>query len=799
MAKIRNNIEKRFENFGLFITRYPKSVLLGVVLLLALMISNVPNIKMDTSSEGFLHPDDPTLIEYNRFRDSYGRDDKAVVAIKTDDVFTKAFLQKLIKLHNEIESSVPYVKNVDSLVNARNTRGEGDELIVEDLLESFPETKEEMKELRQRAMDSVFYKNLLLSEDGTLTTIIVETVAYSGIGKEEEDEFGGFEEEEEPAGKREYLSDKENSTFVNKLTEVVKKYEGENFKIQIAGNPVVTNDLKTSMSGDMQKFMRLGILLMLIILFIMFRRVTGVLYPLLVIILTLLSTVGMMAFMGVAFKLPTQILPSLLLAVSIGATVHILAIFYRKFNETKDKAGAISYTLGHSGLAIFMTSLTTALGVGSFSGAEVAPISDMGKFAAFGVMLSFFLTVTLLPALLQITPMKPKEVFSEKKGGAMDRFLLAIASIPINHTKKVIGVSGLLVVISLFAASGVKLSHNPIKWFPEDNAVRIATTAIDKDLKGSVTIEAILDTKKENGWYEPKLLKTLEKTAKEIEGFKNDEYFVGKTITISTIVKEINRALNENREEEYKIPDNKDLIAQEFLLFSNSGSDDLEKITNSSFSETRMTVKVPFLDAVTSKPLLDRVENKLKESFEGMDVTITGLSILFNRTLGAAVHSAVTSYVIAFVTITFMMIFMMGSIRIGLLSMIPNLAPIILGLSWMYLFSIPLDMFTLLIGSIAIGMVVDDTIHFFHNYQRYYRESRDAKEAIEHTFLTTGRALMITTIVLVGSFLIYLLATMISVQNFGFLTGFMIAMALVGDLLLTPALMIIISKKGWIK
>ncbi len=153
----------------------------------------------------------------------------------------------------------------------------------------------------------------------------------------------------------------------------------------------------------------------------------------------------------------------------------------------------------------------------------------------------------------------------------------------------------------------------------------------------------------------------------------------------------------------------------------------------------------------------------------------------------------------AAIAISFMMMLILGSVRIGLLSMIPNLAPIVVGLLLMYVAKIPLDMFTLLIGSIAIGLVVDDTIHFMHNFKRYYLESGDAEKAIEQTFLTTGKAMVITSIVLSLGFFAYLAANMISVQNFGLLTGAVILFALLSDLLLAPALMVVAAKRGWIK
>ena len=193
------------------------------------------------------------------------------------------------------------------------------------------------------------------------------------------------------------------------------------------------------------------------------------------------------------------------------------------------------------------------------------------------------------------------------------------------------------------------------------------------------------------------------------------------------------------------------------------------------------------------------MKREASKTFPNDTVITTGMVPLLINTFSHAISSSVRSYMIAAIAITFMMMLILGSVRIGLLSMIPNLAPIILGLLLMYSANIPLDMFTLLIGSIAIGLAVDDTIHFMHNFKRYYLESGDAAKAIEQTFYTTGKAMLITTIVLSLGFYAYMFANMISVQNFGLLTGSVIVLALLSDLLLAPALMMVVAKRGWIK
>ena len=796
-------LETLMGKLGSFISDNPFKVILVVLALLAAPLSHVPQIKMDTSTEGFMHPEDPVLVTYNKFRAQFGRDERIVLAIKSDDIFTVDFLTTLRDLHEELEEKVPYLDDITSLYNVRNTRGEGDKLITDDLLEPMPTTQAQADVIKKQAMASHFYKDLLLSQDAKMTTIIIETDAYSHVGVEEEsidDAFGDDESDAEavPAASedRTFLTDAENAELLKVVHTIVDKYKEKGLEIYVAGSPAVNNSLKAQMQADMQMFTRITFLIIIIFLFVMFRRVSAVVYPLIVIILSLVTTVGMMAWVGTAFKLPTQIVPSLLMAVSVGATVHILSIFFDKFNHTGDKKEAIKYTLGHSGLAIAMTSVTTAIGVGSFAGSEVAPISDLGIFASFGVMVSLLLTLTLLPALLSLTKLKPKP---KKDMGKFDELMGILALFPIKYYKGILIVSIVLVAVALFASTKIELSHNPLYWFQPDNENRISTEVIDENMNGTVTIEAIVDTGVENGWNDPQRLTKLNEMSARMESYVDAYTHVGKVVSLATIIKETNRALHENKEEAYSIPKDANLVSQELLLFENSGSDDLEDVVDSQFSKARITIKLPWTDAVKAVKVLNYVKDEVAKTFPKDKVETTGMIPLLINTFANAIHSSVTSYLIAFVLISFMMMLILGSVPMGLLSMIPNLVPIIMGLLLMYIANIPLDMFTLLIGSIAIGLAVDDTIHFLHNFRRYYLESGDEKKAIQQTFYTTGKAMVITTIVLSLGFYAYMMAQMISVQNFGLLTGSVIVMALLSDLLLAPALMMLVAKRGWIK
>ncbi len=797
MSKLRKRIEQWFEDFAGLIYRYRLLTLVVMTALVAGLVSGIPKLTIDTSTEGFLHEDDPILRRYEIFRDQFGRDDIIIIAVEPTELFDAATLAKIRALHDDLIENVPHLNDITSMVNARDTRGEGDLLIVEDLLERRPETAEQLADLRQRVMANPLYRNRLVSEDGGFTTVVIEIDAYGGDADEEE-ALTGFDDESRESGEAMArtpapLSDEEYRTAVAAVRNILARHRSEDFKLYLAGMPVVTDALKTSLVRDMGLFIRLALLTIAVCLFVMFRRVTGVVLPLLIVALSLASTLGTMGHLGVAVKIPTVILPSFILAVGVGAAVHLLAIFFRNLQRSGDKRRAIVEAMGHSGLAIAMTSLTTAVGLGSFATAEVAPVADLGRFASLGVLLALVYTIFLLPALLALIPLKPKKV--DREGGrspVADRFLDAVTDFSTGHPRAIAIASVLVIAVSLVGAVRLSFSHDVMSWLPDAWAVHRATDKIDQELKGSVAVEVILDTGRENGLYEPAVLKTLDRLARDIEAIELGTLFVGKVTSVADILKEIHQALNENRPDYYVIPDDAKLIAQEFLLFENSGSDDLENVIDSRFQLARFTVRVPWRDTLEYVPFIREVESRFRRALGDQGtITVTGMMSLLSRTMYAAIHSAGRSYVLAFVLITVMMILLIGSLKLGFISMLPNLAPIVVTLGLMGWFDFPLDMFTMLIGSIAIGLAVDDTIHFMHNFRRYHDETGDVVESVRATLHTAGRAMVVTTVVLSLGFFIYMFAAMNNVFYFGLLTGLTIVLALAADFLMAPALMVL--------
>ena len=788
----RTRSENRLENMGKWITKNPIKIILAMLIMSIGMISNLPKITIDTSTEGFLHSDDPALVRYEAFKEQFGQDEKIMVVVQSEDIFDAAFLKKLQNLHIELQDNVPHLNDITSLLNARNTRGENDQLIVEDLFENYPTSIQEIEAIKKIAVNSEMYKNLLFNEDLTYTTIILEPNAYES--SDDVNALEGFGDDT-PLEELEFLEDSSKSEMVNVAEIIAEKFKSEDFNVFIAGSLAVNDYNKRSVQKDMQKFVKLVLLMMMVFLFIVFRRISAVILPIFIVAISLLTTIGTMAFIGTPITIPTQILPSFLLAVGIGAVVHLLAMFFKDLNKNGDKHNAISYSLGHSGLAIIMTSLTTAAGLLSFSTAAIAPIADLGIFAAIGIMIALLNTLILLPAILAVLPIRPANQKHIQKSEKMDALLKAIAEFSVNNAKAIVAFSAVIAIVWTYFATNVEFKHDPLSWQPDNSPVKIATDTVDRELRGSVTMEVIIDTKKDNGLYNSELLTKLDTLRQKAEAIQNDKYFVGKGWSVAEVLKEIHRALHNNEQEYYAITENDALIPQEFLLFENSGSDDLVDLVDSSFSKARITFKLPWMEAGEYTELGDELKVLMRNELgNDVDIIITGMVPLFQRTLSAAMSSMATSYVIAFVLIAIMMIILLGSIKIGLISMIPNILPIILTLGFMSMVNMPLDMFTMLVGAIVIGLSVDDTVHYFHNFAKYHHKGHSTRESLEHTMIGTGRALVATTIVLSLGFYVYMFASLTNLINFGILAGGAISIALISNIILGPALLTLITK-----
>lgn len=790
---IKARVEMWFEASAAYLCRKRIPAIFVVLLATAAAATGLRNLVIDTSTESFLRTGDPVLERYEEFRDQFGRDDVIIVSVAADELFTLESLTGLKELHNSLASGVPNLASITSMINARNTRGESDRLIVEDLLHSWPESGQDLASLRSRVLANPLYRNLLISPDGTVTTIVLELARYTELEEQSvDDALALFDESSPDAGPREHLSEEEIQYVVEAVNEIVAEHRRDGFVLHAAGTPAVMESLKSALQQDMGRSVLLAVTVIALLLFAMFRSVAAVMLPLGVVVLALLSTLGLMGHLGTPVTLPIVILPSFLLAVGVGAAVHLLAIHYRNIRAGHDRERAIVAAVGHAGLPVLLTSLTTAAGLGSFAVADVAPIADLGQYSAIGVLIALVYTLILLPAGLALIPswaMQP--VASADGASAMtDRVLAAFARFGVRNAVPIVCAFAVAAATAFGLAAQLRFSHDVLSWLPDHWPVHQSTRAIDRDLGGTVSLEVVLDTGVENGLHDRDTLLKLDALKRDIEAESAGPTKVGAILSVADLLKEIHQALNENRAEFHRIPENPALIPQEFLLFENSGSDDLEDLVDFQFSRARFSMRVPWQDTLAYPPFIRDVEARFTDAFgNSADVTLTGIMSLLSRTLENTIRSAARSYLIAGVVVTLMMIALIGRIGTGLISMIPNFTPILFTLALMQIAGIPLNLFTMLVGSIAIGLAVDDTVHFMHHFHRYLERTGSVEAAVHETLQSSGRAMLLTSAVLTAGFFIFCLADMRNLVDFGFLTGITIVTALAADFVLAPALM----------
>lgn len=376
----------------------------------------------------------------------------------------------------------------------------------------------------------------------------------------------------------------------------------------------------------------------------------------------------------------------------------------------------------------------------------------------------------------------------------VDRFIFAVSSFGMRHAKKIFAGTLLLAAFSIVGLSKVYFSHDPVRWYPKDHPTRVSGELIDRELSGSMTLEVIVDSGQNNGLYDPKFLHLLEQIEQTSLDYQPGAQDIKKTISILGVVKENHKILHEGKQEYYQIPDTREEIAQELLLFENAGSDDLEEFTDSNFRIARISMLMPFQNMIGMKQYLAELDAKhkaliIESGLTDVSVHTTGLIMIFAKTLLVMLWGTIMSYGQSFLLVGALMFLMMGNFRTGMLAFGPNMIPVLLTIGVMGWMNMPLDLLTSLLGCIIIGIAVDDTIHFMHHYRSYAAQGYDPETSVRKTLDIAGRAIVFTSVVLVGCFLIHLTDTFVTSKNFGFLLSIALSTALICNLLVVPALM----------
>lgn len=738
----------------------------AVFLLTAILGAGIPKIRLDNSNEAWFAPNDPTVSRYEDLKRTFGSDTFIYFLLEVENVFTPEVLQTLEQITGELESmsyrGEPIFREIIHLGNVRYLRGDAASIEVIGLTEDLPEGSAGMNTWRTRAFELPTYENLLVNRAGNATGIVATMNLHPGDG--------------------DY-----HSVVTDVLRQKLKEPPFASLTVTAAGGPLLDADMDRVTASEGITFGALAIAINLLAMAWLFKRWAGVVIPVAVMVMTLVCTFGLLGHSGVTVNVVVIILPALLTSVSVSDSVHVMSEYQTVRAQGRNRHDAIVFTVAQVGLAALLTSTTTAAGMLSLVFAPMPPIQTLGLSSAFGVALAFVISLLFVPAALSLTDLPlPKRVRSHTTS---DRILRGIATFSITRTKAVLAVSAVLMALSFWGASRVEIETNFVQSFKKSFSTRQDFDRIERVLGATSSLQFVIDTGREGGVKEPDFLRRLSALQEWIE--KNNDSVV-KTLSVADLVKNLNYVTMDGEREAYAIPNTRAAVAQELLLYESANPDSLFEIVTDDYRTTRLDIRSTNKGTRAAMAMMRATEAEAR-ALLGPDVTFhfTGISQLFVNLSESLAQGQIYSYIAAFAVIMFMMVALLKSLRLGAWSMIPNLLPVLFTLGVMGLFNIPLDFITLLIACVAIGIAVDDTIHFLVRFSKELAYRGDYAEAITHSLVSVGRAMTFTTTILVLGLLVFLPSVSLSVSLFGGLVALTIAVAWFADVLLMPALLVV--------
>lgn len=840
MKKLLETINSFFERIPNTIRKYRWFVWGAFVLLTVVVVSGMGRIKVDMSTESFFQKTEPVKQAYDRFRASFGSDEAVylVYEAKDGDVFSEQSLTTLREIQEELlnyrlslqaEESSPldHVTEVKTLNNVKYQEAREDTLISRDFIgENIPQDVGNRERLRQQALDQPDYPLLYFSEDSkyggmliktdfnaTLAEIEEEEALTSGTSLDVEessslDDEVSFEEsfvqideeivsETPPQFKK--VSMEEYLQFEQALNEIL--YQGKYTKVFTfypVGTPVQMAFAMKAMGSEVGMIIGLLLLLLLVMLWLSFRSLSGVLWPMLTVILTLLWTFGLIGWSGVVMSAMMEIIIFLVLAVGIADAVHIVSgyLFFRRQNQ--DHQEALRSVFKKSGLACFLTSLTTAIGLISLIFVPIIPIKNFGIFAALSVLLAFAFTIFLLPLMLDlwspVSKKRAKRMAAASKQPRLQILLQKIETISYTYPKVVIAVFLVATLIFLIGAFNIQVDTDSIESLKKSVSLRKASELVDRVMGGAGNFEILVDTGQIDGMKDPLVLNGIETLQRTLETTYLE--YVVKTFSLVNVTKDSFKALNEGRPEMYIIPQEPQMLEQTLFLFNNANPKDRRQLVTDDYREGRIGVNTRNFGSRVGLKMMAEVDEYIQETFEplkssypDLEVSVTG-QIPLNNTLASYISwSQIKSFGLTLVVISGLLLFVLGSRKVGVIAIIPNIFPIVMIFGLMGYLKIPLEMHLLLVAPITIGIAVDDTIHFLTHYRLEMQKHGDIRRAIMETIREAGQAIVFTSVILAVGFQSYLLSSSMGFIYFGIFSGIAMLAALLADLFLLPAML----------
>ena len=746
-----------------WVLKHPWQVLLSTLLLVLLMSAGLSKLYFRGDYRVFFADDNPQLLAFEQMQDEFNKSDNILIGVAPKDgaIFSVSNLA-LIKQLTDAAWQTPYSIRVDSISNFQHTEAAMDDLLVEDLLLDVSQLdSDKVAKIRAVALAEPALLNRLISASGAVAAINI-TVQLPELDKNQEvfDAFG----------------------FAQQLkADFSQRYPDVEF--HLAGVIAMNHSFAYEAEHDARTLIPVMFAVIVLMLALLLRSVVGALATVIIIVITICSALGLAGWAGIFLSTATVNVPTILMTLAVADCVHVIASMQFALNRGDNKANAIIYSMQRNLLPIFITSATTAIGFLTLNFSEVPILADLGNMTAVGVMLACLFSVVTLPALLLLLPLRPVKV-RDHSSSAMDK----LADFVIARHRLLLPVMVLLMIGFASFISLNKVNDEAVKYFSPKTEFRQAMDFLDQNLAASMSMDFVLQSGQSSGVNQPEFIAALETFSQWLR----QQPEVTHVNSISDVFKRLNKNMHGDDPAFYRIPQQQDEAAQYLLMYEMSlpYGLDLNNQLNLDKSASRITASLQNMGSKEITAFEQKALHYLAKQYPQYTAAAASTALMFAHIGERNMASMLQTLPLALLLISLLLIFSLRSWRMGLISLIPNIAPAAIGFGIWGLYSGEINLGLSVVAGISLGIIVDDTVHFLAKYQHARQEGRNAEAAVRYAFHSVGRALWITTAVLVIGFSVLMLSAFRLNSDMGLLTAIIILTALVIDFLFLPAFLL---------
>jgi len=738
----------------------PKRTLLVMLALTIVACIGYKNAWLNNDYKDMFEKDAPLLIAMNEQEDIYAKSDSIVIAIapKKGDIFQRETLQAIYEL-TEASWKAPYSSRVDSVTNYNHTHGDDDQIIVTQLLENPAQRSDtEISAARKIVLASPEVAGLYVARDGKAALINI-TFQLPANPLSENPEIG---------------------RYVDKMVLEQASLHPQ-LDYHVTGTVAIANAFTDAMQQDMLTLIPASYAVMVILLLLLTRSAMATVITLTIVTFTTLFTMGLKCWLDGSINAVNMFAPIMMMTIAVADSVHLLISFLQQYRKGLSKLEAMRASLHENFKGVLLTTLTTIVGFLSLNFHESPPYQELGNLVAFGVGWAWVLVLTLLPALVMLLPFKHTPQKSRS-----DRAMHRLVSFSIRYPRSIVIGATLIGAVLLAGLPRNELNEMFTRYLDNSFAFRRANDYINTNITGLHRLMYSVDSGQSNGVHDPDYQKRLDGFATWLRAQPE----VAHVVSYTDVVKRLNQAVNGNRDDAYRLPDNRELASQYSLLYELSLPYGMGLTNMVSLDKSQSLVVVSAWETDTKHVLAlnQRAETWLAEHTPApMHAKGVGQDLMFSTMAMNNIPDMIYGTFFSMVLIGGVLLIAFRSVRLGILSMFANLLPATMAFGlWGYIDG-RIGIGVAAVAELSLGLVVDDTIHFLNRYNNLIRSGKNVRDAVLEVHATTGMAMLTTTLLFAGGFGVLAFSHYTANANMGLLTAIALLIAVSVDLLVLPA------------